>query len=110
VVVVEHDPEIIKQADFIVDLGPQAGEKGGEVIFQGRLGDFLNCSTSLTASYLTRQTLAAANLKAISSSIKPANTTSKTLISGFPCMFSPVLPGFPVPVKVLFSVMFFTKE
>ena len=55
VVVVEHDPEIIKQADFIVDLGPQAGEKGGEVIFQGRFGDFLNCSTSLTASYLTHQ-------------------------------------------------------
>lgn len=55
VVVVEHDPEIIKQADFIVDLGPRAGENGGQVIYQGGFKDFLKCSHSLTAAYLTKK-------------------------------------------------------
>ena len=38
VVVVEHDPEIIKAADWVIDLGPKAGVNGGEVVFQGHLG------------------------------------------------------------------------
>ena len=39
VVVVEHDPEIIKAADFLIDLGPRAGVNGGEIVFEGSLQD-----------------------------------------------------------------------
>lgn len=52
VLVVEHDRDVIKAADYIVDLGPQAGEKGGEIVFQGALEDLLHHPASLTAQYL----------------------------------------------------------
>jgi excinuclease ABC subunit A len=52
VVVVEHDPEIIKSADNLIDLGPRAGEKGGEVIFSGPMKEFLKNHDSLTAQYI----------------------------------------------------------
>jgi len=52
VMVVEHDPEIIKSADYLIDLGPRAGEGGGEVIFNGPLEKFLKYHDSLTAQYL----------------------------------------------------------
>ena len=52
VVVVEHDPEIISQADYIIDLGPGAGEYGGEVIFAGPMKNFLSDQKSLTAKYI----------------------------------------------------------
>lgn len=51
VVVVEHDKDIMKQADYIVDIGPGAGRNGGEVSFQGNLKD-MKKSKTLTASYL----------------------------------------------------------
>ena len=49
VVVVEHDPEIIRGADHVIDLGPAAGEHGGEVIFSGALHDLARDKKSLTA-------------------------------------------------------------
>jgi excinuclease ABC subunit A len=52
VLVVEHDREVIAAADYIVDLGPLAGEKGGEVIFQGTLDGLVSHPWSLTARYL----------------------------------------------------------
>jgi excinuclease ABC subunit A len=53
VVVVEHDEETIRTADYVVDLGPGAGEHGGEVIFQGRPEELLSHSNgSLTGAYL----------------------------------------------------------
>jgi excinuclease ABC subunit A len=52
VMVVEHDPEIIKSADYCIDLGPLAGEAGGEVVFSGRFEDFSKFPGSLTAEYL----------------------------------------------------------
>ncbi|MBC7363868.1 MAG: excinuclease ABC subunit UvrA [Candidatus Aminicenantes bacterium] len=55
VVVVEHDPEIIREADFLVDLGPGAGEHGGQVLYAGPMDNFLKNSTSLTARYLRRE-------------------------------------------------------
>ncbi|MBI2088218.1 MAG: excinuclease ABC subunit UvrA [Deltaproteobacteria bacterium] len=55
VVVVEHDPEIIKESDFIIDLGPKAGEEGGRVVFAGPYEDLLKNRDSLTAAYLTRR-------------------------------------------------------
>lgn len=51
VVVVEHDKDIMKEADYIIDIGPGAGRNGGEVSFQGRLSD-LKKSKTLTAEYL----------------------------------------------------------
>ena len=50
---VEHDPEIMKSADYLIDLGPRAGENGGEVIFQGSYPALLKDSKSLTSRYLS---------------------------------------------------------
>jgi len=52
VVVVEHDPEIIRGADHIVDLGPGAGEKGGELLYSGPLSGIGRAAASLTGKYL----------------------------------------------------------
>jgi len=52
VVVVEHDEDIMKAADYIIDMGPEAGRYGGELIAEGTLKDILK-SKSLTAQYLT---------------------------------------------------------
>lgn len=52
VLVVEHDPEMMRSADYIVDLGPRAGEQGGEVIFQGSYPALLEDQKSLTSRYL----------------------------------------------------------
>ena len=51
IVVVEHDKDIMTQADYVVDIGPGAGKRGGEVMFQGTPADMLGSHT-LTASYL----------------------------------------------------------
>ena len=53
VVVVEHDPEIIRASDYLVDLGPGAGEQGGEAVFTGPTHDVASAKNSRTASYLT---------------------------------------------------------
>ncbi|MCS7248293.1 MAG: excinuclease ABC subunit UvrA, partial [Anaerolineales bacterium] len=55
VLVVEHDEETIRAADWIVDLGPGAGENGGEVVAQGKLEDILSNPRSLTGAYLSRR-------------------------------------------------------
>ncbi|HZB97418.1 MAG TPA: excinuclease ABC subunit UvrA, partial [Candidatus Sulfotelmatobacter sp.] len=51
-IVVEHDEETIRSADHIVDIGPGAGEHGGEVIVSGSLQEVLDCQQSLTGRYL----------------------------------------------------------
>ncbi len=51
--VVEHDEAMIRSADWIIDLGPGAGEKGGEVVVSGTLQDVLNHPVSLTGAYLS---------------------------------------------------------
>src|SRR5262249_44217433 len=54
VIVVEHDEETIRTADYVIDLGPGAGELGGEVIFQGTPRELMEQSeTSVTGAYLT---------------------------------------------------------
>lgn len=53
VVVVEHDEDIIRAADEIIDIGPEAGRLGGEVVFAGEYDKLLTESDSLTAQYLT---------------------------------------------------------
>ena len=55
VVVVEHDEETIRRADFIVDLGPGAGIKGGQIVAAGDLDEILGTTDSLTGKYLTQE-------------------------------------------------------
>ncbi|SDM25709.1 excinuclease ABC subunit UvrA [Halarsenatibacter silvermanii] len=52
VIVVEHDEEMIRAADRIIDLGPGAGKSGGEVVINGTLEEVKSCDDSLTGSYL----------------------------------------------------------
>ena len=52
-IVVEHDEETMEHADYIVDIGPYAGVKGGNIVAQGSLEDIKNCSESLTGQYLS---------------------------------------------------------
>jgi len=54
VVVVEHDEQMIKAADYVIDLGPGAGRHGGHVVFAGSVPELLACTQSLTARFLTR--------------------------------------------------------
>ena len=53
VIVVEHDEDAIRAADFVIDIGPGAGVHGGEIIAQGSIDDILNCKDSLTGKYLS---------------------------------------------------------
>lgn len=53
VVIVEHEEEIMRAADEIVDMGPMAGSNGGQVVFQGNHDDLIKSESSLTAKYLT---------------------------------------------------------
>jgi excinuclease ABC subunit A len=53
VIVVEHDEETIRAADFVVDMGPGAGEHGGEIVCLGTTEDLLACPGSLTGAYLS---------------------------------------------------------
>jgi len=53
VLVVEHDADTIRAADYILDLGPGAGVHGGELVAAGRLPEILSCTKSLTGQYLT---------------------------------------------------------
>ncbi|HZV42998.1 MAG TPA: excinuclease ABC subunit UvrA [Saprospiraceae bacterium] len=59
VVVVEHEEEIIRQADYIIDVGPEAGVHGGEIVYSGPYKEFIdgnwNGKASLTQQYLTRK-------------------------------------------------------
>ncbi|MBT0586861.1 excinuclease ABC subunit UvrA [Alteromonas oceanisediminis] len=53
VIVVEHDEDAVREADYIVDIGPGAGVHGGEIIAQGKLEDILKSERSLTGAYLS---------------------------------------------------------
>ncbi len=55
VIVVEHDTETMENADHIIDLGPEAGNKGGEVIVQGSIKDIQNHKESITGKYLSNK-------------------------------------------------------
>jgi len=55
VIVVEHDEEIMRAADHLIDIGPQAGENGGEIMFEGNFKALMKEEESLTARYLTNK-------------------------------------------------------
>jgi excinuclease ABC subunit A len=75
VIVVEHDEEIMRAADEIIDMGPEAGSNGGQVVFQGNHHDLLTASASLTADYLTGR-------KAIAVPAKRRKWTNKITVHG----------------------------
>lgn len=52
VIVVEHEEKVMKAADQIIDIGPDAGVKGGELLFQGKIEDLISSGTTYTAKYL----------------------------------------------------------
>jgi excinuclease ABC subunit A len=53
VIVVEHDPEMMREADILIDMGPKAGTLGGEIVAMGTYEEILNNSNSLTGKYLS---------------------------------------------------------
>ncbi len=54
VIVIEHNLELIKQADWIIDLGPGAGVHGGRVVAMGRPDEVIACEASYTGRFLRR--------------------------------------------------------
>ena len=55
VIIIEHNMDVIKKGDYIVDLGPEGGKNGGKIIFQGYINEFLKCNSSLTADFLKKE-------------------------------------------------------
>ncbi|HOJ51065.1 MAG TPA: excinuclease ABC subunit UvrA [Syntrophales bacterium] len=55
VIIVEHDADVMRASDHIVDMGPGAGEEGGEIVFQGSPEEIVRCARSLTGQYLSGQ-------------------------------------------------------
>jgi excinuclease UvrABC ATPase subunit len=55
VIVIEHNLDVIKNADWIIDLGPEGGNKGGTVMFEGTPRDLLGAKHSITSAYLRSQ-------------------------------------------------------
>ena len=56
VVVIEHNLEVVKTADWIIDLGPEGGDKGGQIVAEGAPGDLALSKQSYTGAYLGRIT------------------------------------------------------
>jgi excinuclease ABC subunit A len=52
VILIEHNLEVIKSSDWVIDLGPEGGEEGGQIIFEGKPEDLVNCKYSYTGKYL----------------------------------------------------------
>jgi excinuclease ABC subunit A len=76
VIVVEHDEDMMRNADWIIDIGPRAGRKGGEVVFQGIPADMLKADT-LTAKYLRHE-----ELRVKSENSSPSNLHSSLKLKG----------------------------
>ncbi len=100
VIVVEHDEDVMKQADYVIDIGPFAGSLGGELIFKGQMDGLLNEDNSITGNYLSGKRrivipqkrkpihflelsgVSANNLKNITAKIPLNSFTSITGVSG----------------------------
>jgi len=85
VIVVEHDKNFMEQADYIVDIGPGAGEYGGQLMFQGSYEEFLRCKDSVTSCYLNgscqRQTRAQGRKVDLNYALQLKNVTIHNLQS-----------------------------
>jgi excinuclease ABC subunit A len=54
VIVIEHNLDVIKCADWVIDLGPEGGDKGGYIVAEGTPEDIANCNNSYTGYYLKK--------------------------------------------------------
>ena len=54
VIVIEHNLDVIRNADWIIDMGPEGGNKGGQVLFEGTPAQLLTAQESITAAYMQR--------------------------------------------------------
>ena len=55
VIIIEHNMDVIKSADYIIDMGPEGGEKGGQIICNGTPEEIVKCKESFTGEYLKRE-------------------------------------------------------
>ncbi len=62
VLIIEHDMDIVKNVDYIVDVGPGGGSKGGEIVASGTPADIIACANSITGTYLAKRTTANLNV------------------------------------------------
>jgi excinuclease ABC subunit A len=75
ILVIEHDPDMIREADYIIDMGPGAGYKGGEIIVQGSFKDIIHHAGSLTGRFMREK-------KSINPVMKNLNKEKSILIKG----------------------------
>jgi len=52
VIVIEHNMDMVRNADWVIDLGPEGGSKGGQVIFEGTPADLKSATQSITSHYI----------------------------------------------------------
>ncbi|MDA3894036.1 MAG: excinuclease ABC subunit UvrA [Salinivirgaceae bacterium] len=55
ILIIEHNPEIIKNADWVIDIGPEGGDKGGHIVFEGTPEELVKCKESYTGKYLVEK-------------------------------------------------------
>jgi excinuclease ABC subunit A len=93
VVVVEHDEDIMRESDHIIDIGPRAGVHGGEVIFQGTYDQICTSRTSETGKYLSyKKSVERKNPKQVLLHIPQKAISKKSLISPHFATLSPTSP------------------
>ncbi|MDX2413796.1 MAG: ATP-binding cassette domain-containing protein [Bacteroidales bacterium] len=66
IIIVEHDREVIKKADHIIEIGPGSGKDGGRIVAQGSYGEFIESDTAITPEFLIENRLPAARLRNLS--------------------------------------------
>ena len=90
VLVIEHDLDVIENADYIIDVGPGGGSKGGEIVVSGTPAEIMACSTSITGKYLAREATVELNY--------PPSYESKTLTIRGACEHN--LKGIDVSIPI----------
>ena len=55
VIIIEHNTDVMKLADYIIDIGPDGGTKGGELVFKGMLKQMIESEDTITAKYLRKE-------------------------------------------------------
>jgi len=53
-IIIEHNMDIVKNADYLIDLGPEAGSAGGNIVFEGTLDGIIKCKASHTGKHLKK--------------------------------------------------------
>ena len=81
VLVVEHDPAVIRAADWIVDIGPRAGEGGGELVFAGRLDDLLLADGATSRALRQRSTRPRRSRRPFRDSLRIENASANNLLN-----------------------------